>query len=129
MDNKDFLTEIELPNRKLTYYSLPKLSHDFSFDLESMPYSLRILLENLIRNFDNKIVDEDLIKKFISDKKEKFEIPFRPARVILQDFTGVPCIDGLAAMRDVVAQLGGDTNSINPNVPVDLVIDLSLIHI
>ena len=126
MDNKDFLTEIELPNRKLAYYSLPKLSHDFSFDLECMPYSLRILLENLIRNFDNKIVDEDLIKKFISDKKEKFEIPFRPARVILQDFTGVPCIADLAAMRDVVAQLGGDTNSINPNVPVDLVIDHSV---
>ena len=126
MDNKDFLTEIELPNRKLAYYSLPKLSHDFSFDLERMPYSLRILLENLIRNFDNKIVDEDLIKKFISDRKEKFEIPFRPARVILQDFTGVPCIADLAAMRDVVAQLGGDTSSINPNVPVDLVIDHSV---
>ena len=67
-----------------------------------------------------------MIKKFISDKKEKFEIPFRPARVILQDFTGVPCIADLAAMRDVVAQLGGDTNSINPNVPVDLVIDHSV---
>ncbi len=126
MDNKDFLTEIELPNRKLAYYSLPRLSDNLSFDLECMPYSLRILLENLIRNFDNKIVNEELIKKFIFNKTEKFEIPFRPSRVILQDFTGVPCVADLAAMRDIVSKLGGNTESINPLVPVDLVIDHSV---
>ena len=66
------------------------MSEKFSFDLDLMPYSLRILLENLVRNYDEKIVDESLIKKFIFNKKDKFEIPFRPSRVVLQDFTGVP---------------------------------------
>ena len=91
-----------------------------------MPYSLRVLLENLIRNFDNNTVDEDLIKKFIFNREKKFEIPFRPARVILQDFTGVPCVADLAAMRDLVNKMGGDISLINPNIPVDLIIDHSI---
>ena len=99
------------------------MSEKFSFDLDLMPYSLRILLENLVRNYDEKIVDESLIKKFIFNKKDKFEIPFRPSRVVLQDFTGVPCVADLAAMRDIINKLGKDTSSINPLVPVDLVID------
>jgi len=128
MNKNDYLitTNIVGQKKKFNYYSLPKLSEDLSFDLQSMPYSLRVLLENLIRNYDNKIIDEELIKKFIFNKTEKFEIPFSPSRVVLQDFTGVPCVADLAAMRDIVNKKGGDTDSINPLVPVDLVIDHSV---
>jgi len=126
MNNKDFLTTIKFSNKSMALYSLPKLAETLSFDLELMPYSLRVLLENLIRNFDNDTIDEDLIRKFIYDREKKFEIPFRPARVVLQDFTGVPCVVDLAAMRDLVNEMGGNTNSINPNIPVDLVIDHSI---
>src|SRR6056300_798347 len=126
MLNKDFLDKIQYSNKETSFYSLPKVAKKYDFDLDLMPYSLRILLENLVRNYDDRIVDEKLIKKFITNKDEKFEIPFRPARVVLQDFTGVPCVADLAAMRDVVNSLGEDTNSINPLVPVDLVIDHSV---
>ena len=126
MKNNIFLQEVKASNSEFKLYSLPKVAKEYGFDLESMPYSLRILLENLVRNYDERIVDDELIKKFIFNKKDKFEIPFRPARVVLQDFTGVPCVADLAAMRDVVNSLGGDTDTINPLVPVDLVIDHSV---
>tara|TARA_B100000029_G_scaffold516672_1_gene632527 strand:+ start:8062 stop:10725 length:2664 start_codon:yes stop_codon:yes gene_type:complete len=128
MNKSDYLVTKELSDdgKKFSFYSLPKLSEDLSFDLKLMPYSLRVLLENLIRNFDNKIVKEELIKKFIANNNEKFEIPFKPSRVVLQDFTGVPCVADLAAMRDIVNKLGGKTDSINPLVQVDLVIDHSV---
>ena len=126
MLNKDFLDKIQYSNKETNFYSLPKVASKYNFDLDLMPYSLRILLENLVRNYDDRIVDEKLIKKFITNKDDKFEIPFRPSRVVLQDFTGVPCVADLAAMRDVVNSLGEDTSSINPLVPVDLVIDHSV---
>ena len=126
MKNDIFLEEVKLSNTDFKLYSLPKVAEHYGFELERMPYSLRILLENLVRNYDERIVDEELIKKFIFNKDEKFEIPFRPARVVLQDFTGVPCVADLAAMRDIVSKLGGNTDSINPLVPVDLVIDHSV---
>ena len=126
MLNKDFLDKIKYSNKETNFYSLPKVASKYNFNLDLMPYSLRILLENLVRNYDDRIVDEKLIKKFITNKDDKFEIPFRPSRVVLQDFTGVPCVADLAAMRDVVNSLGEDTSSINPLVPVDLVIDHSV---
>jgi len=126
MKNNIFLEKFEIAKNEFNLYSLPKVAEEYGFDLQLMPYSLRILLENLVRNYDDRIVDEELIKKFIFNKEDKFEIPFRPARVVLQDFTGVPCVADLAAMRDVVNTLGGDTDTINPLVPVDLVIDHSV---
>ena len=105
MLNKDFLDKIQYSNKETNFYSLPKVASKYNFDLDLMPYSLRILLENLVRNYDDRIVDEKLIKKFITNKDDKFEIPFRPSRVVLQDFTGVPCVADLAAMRDVVNSL------------------------
>jgi len=126
MMNNNFLETARAANKEFNFYSLPKVADKFGFDLESMPYSLRILLENLIRNLDDRVVNEELINKFIFNKKDKFEIPFRPARVVLQDFTGVPCVADLAAMRDVVNSMGGNTDTINPLVPVDLVIDHSV---
>ena len=126
MSNNDFIESVKYSGGVSKFFSLKKVSQHFKFDLDLMPYSLRILLENLVRNLDNKIVDENLIKKFIFNKNEKFEIPFRPSRVVLQDFTGVPCVADLAAMRDVINKLGKNTDSINPLVPVDLVIDHSV---
>ena len=126
MSNNDFIESVKYSGGVSKFFSLKKVSQHFNFDLDLMPYSLRILLENLVRNLDNKIVDENLIKKFIFNKNEKFEIPFRPSRVVLQDFTGVPCVADLAAMRDVINKLGKNTDSINPLVPVDLVIDHSV---
>ena len=126
MSNNDFIESVKYSGGVSKFFSLKKVSQHFKFDLDLMPYSLRILLENLVRNLDNKTVDENLIKKFIFNKNEKFEIPFRPSRVVLQDFTGVPCVADLAAMRDVINKLGKNTDSINPLVPVDLVIDHSV---
>ena len=126
MTKNSFVESFKYSGGESKLYSLKKVSEEFDFDLELMPYSLRILLENLVRNYDQKIVDESLINKFIFNKKEKFEIPFRPSRVVLQDFTGVPCVADLAAMRDIISKLGQNTDSINPLVPVDLVIDHSV---
>jgi aconitate hydratase len=97
--------------------------------LEDMPYSVRVLLESLIRNCDGKRVREEdvlAVAKWRADSGQALEIPFLPARVLLQDFTGVPALVDLAAMRDAVAELGGDPARVNPLIPVDLVIDHSL---
>ncbi|GFH40857.1 aconitate hydratase AcnA [Pseudolactococcus insecticola] len=98
-------------------------------NIEKLPYALRILTEGILRNFDgSKFSSEHLSKLQVYDGKtlDKGEIPFKPSRVILQDFTGVPAVVDLAAMRDSVKTLGGNPRLINPEVPVDLVIDHSV---
>jgi aconitate hydratase len=98
------------------------------FDLKRIPYSIKILLENLLRFEDNGTVkksDIEYVAKW-DTKAEAQEINFRPARVVLQDFTGVPCVVDLAAMRDALAKMGVDPKKANPLVPVDLVIDHSV---
>jgi len=97
--------------------------------LERLPFSLKILLENLLRHEDDRTVRRDDIEALLGwDPKVEpdREIAFRPARVLLQDFTGVPCIVDLAAMRDAITRLGGDPDKINPLAPMDLVIDHSV---
>ncbi len=94
-----------------------------------MPFSIRILLEAVLRNCDDYEVTQADVKNLAAWKAEKpaeLEIPFKPARVVLQDFTGVPCVVDLAAMRGAMKRLGGDPKKINPLVPVDLVIDHSI---
>ncbi|XP_024370454.1 aconitate hydratase, cytoplasmic isoform X1 [Physcomitrium patens] len=116
----------ELAGSKSKYYSLVKLGDK---RLDTLPYSIRILLESAIRNCDNFHVMKADVEKIIDWEKtssKQVEIPFKPARVILQDFTGVPCVVDLAAMRDAIKRLGGDPSKINPLVPVDLVIDHSV---
>ncbi len=97
--------------------------------IDRLPFSIKVLLENALRNLDDFVVTQDHVR-LIANWKPKDpnppEIPFLPARVVLQDFTGVPCIVDLAAMRSAVAKLGGDPARINPLVPVDLVIDHSV---
>lgn len=103
---------------------------DQGFDgIDRLPFSMKVLLECALRNCDDFLVSKDDVKKLASyDPKnpEKVEIPFLPARVLLQDFTGVPAVVDLAAMRSAMARLGGDPDTINPRVPVDLVIDHSV---
>ncbi|HTJ80641.1 MAG TPA: aconitate hydratase AcnA, partial [Polyangiaceae bacterium] len=98
-------------------------------DIETLPYSIRVLLENLLRNEDGKNVDPSHITalaKYDPKKVGEQEIAFTPARVLLQDFTGVPCVVDLASMREGLAAIGGDPKKINPLQPVDLVIDHSV---
>ncbi|OIW11059.1 hypothetical protein TanjilG_22866 [Lupinus angustifolius] len=108
------------------YYSLPALNDP---RIDRLPYSIRILLESAIRNCDEFQVKSNDVEKIIdweNTSPKQVEIPFKPARVLLQDFTGVPAVVDLACMRDAMNKLGGDSNKINPLVPVDLVIDHSV---
>ncbi|CAN1161211.1 Aconitate hydratase, cytoplasmic [Linum perenne] len=108
------------------FYSLPALNDP---RIEKLPYSIRILLESAIRNCDNFQVTKDDVEKIAdweNSAPKQVEIPFKPARVLLQDFTGVPAVVDLASMRDAMGNLGGDPKKINPLVPVDLVIDHSV---
>ncbi|GLT39296.1 hypothetical protein SLA2020_134940 [Shorea laevis] len=108
------------------YYSLPALNDP---RIDRLPYSIRILLESAIRNCDEFQVKSKDVEKIIdweNTSPKQVEIPFKPARVLLQDFTGVPAVVDLACMRDAMNNLGADSNKINPLVPVDLVIDHSV---
>jgi aconitate hydratase len=114
--------------RDLTIYRLDALKEK-GYDVQRLPYSLRILLENLLRTEDNKSVfaeDIEALAGWDPKAEPSKEISFTPARVILQDFTGVPCVVDLAAMRDAMGNLGGDAKRINPLQPVELVIDHSV---
>jgi len=119
---------LKVGNKSYAYYSL-KAAEKTLGDLSRLPYSLKVLLENLLRYEDGRSVTVDDIKavgKWLKDRKSDREIAYRPARVLMQDFTGVPAVVDLAAMRDAMAKLGGDTRKINPLSPVDLVIDHSV---
>ncbi|PIA57873.1 hypothetical protein AQUCO_00500057v1 [Aquilegia coerulea] len=108
------------------YYSLTALNDP---RIDKLPYSIKILLESALRNCDNFQVTKDDVEKIIDWEKtspKQVEIPFKPARVLLQDFTGVPAVVDLACMRDAMNRLGSDSSKINPLVPVDLVIDHSV---
>jgi len=109
-------------------YSLYNIQKLQDKRIEKLPYSIRILLESAIRNCDNFQVHETDVESILNweSTAAKVEIPFKPARVLLQDFTGVPAVVDLAAMRDAMKRLGGDPSKINPLVPVDLVIDHSV---
>ncbi|CAN1723451.1 aconitate hydratase 1 [Hyphomicrobium sp. 1Nfss2.1] len=114
-----------------TYYSLPEAEKNGLEGISQLPYSMKVLLENLLRHEDGRTVtktDIEGVAAWLVDKgKAGREIGFRPARVLMQDFTGVPAVVDLAAMRDGMKALGGDPKKINPLVPVDLVIDHSVI--
>lgn len=111
------------------YYRINKLTEDGVADISRYPFSIKILLEALLRNVDGFFVsEEDVINlaKWNAAAPERQEVPFKPARVILQDFTGVPAVVDLAALRSAMQRMGGDPGLINPAVPVDLVIDHSV---
>jgi aconitate hydratase len=120
---------LQCGNRAYTFYSLKKLAQATDINLDRLPYSIRILLENALRKFDGVNVSESdvlALANWLPVDANRAAVPFHPGRVLMQDFTGVPVIVDLAAMRSAVARLGGDPSRINPVVPVDLVIDHSL---
>ena len=116
-------------NYDCAFYSLPTLSEACNVSIETLPVSIRILLESLLRNYDeHQITEQDIINlaNWNPENPKSAEIPFKPARVVAQDFTGVPLVVDIAAMRSAVDKLGGDPSMIEPLVPVDLVIDHSI---
>ena len=118
---------LDVNGRQYHYASLAKLGQ--RFDIKQLPFAMKILLENLLRNEDDMSVSAaeiEAVATWDASKEPDTEIAFMPARVILQDFTGVPCVVDLAAMRDAMVTLGGDPNKINPLAPVELVIDHSV---
>ncbi|MDO5610492.1 MAG: aconitase family protein, partial [Pseudomonadota bacterium] len=121
-------SQLEIGGKTVHYFSLPKLGE--RFDIARLPYSMKILLENLLRHEDGgQTVGPEHIEavaKWGAKKEPDTEIAFMPARVVLQDFTGVPCVVDLAAMRDAVVALGGRPEQINPLIPSELVIDHSV---
>ncbi|ATZ74110.1 aconitate hydratase AcnA [Idiomarina sp. X4] len=127
-DSLKTLSTLEVNGKTFHYYSLPKAAEALG-DISKLPASMKVLLENLLRNEDGSTVNEDDLKAMVDWQKEKKidrEIQYRPARVLMQDFTGVPGIVDLAAMRDAVDKAGHDPETINPLSPVDLVIDHSV---
>jgi aconitate hydratase len=125
----DTRTRLSAAGRPFDFFSLPALEKAGFPGIARLPYSLKILLENLLRREDRRFVDDADIRALagwdVTSKAVK-EIAFTPARVLLQDFTGVPAVVDLAAMRDGIARLGGDPRKVNPLQPVELVIDHSV---
>lgn len=127
-DSLNTLTSLNAGGKTFHYYSLPKAAETLG-DLNRLPFSLKVLLENLLRNEDGVTVDQNHINamvQWLKDRRSDTEIQFRPARVLMQDFTGVPGVVDLAAMREAVKAAGKDPALINPLSPVDLVIDHSV---
>ena len=122
---------LNVGSKSYVYYSLPEAEKNGLPGISKLPFSMKVLLENLLRHEDGRTVtktDIQAMVEWLTDKgKAGAEIGFRPARVLMQDFTGVPAVVDLAAMRDGMNKLGGNPNKINPLVPVDLVIDHSVI--
>jgi len=120
------LKELKVGSHNYKFYSIRDLNDK---RLDRLPYSIRILLENALRSCDNvKVPEKDVetILDWEKTSKQDVEVRFKPSRVLLQDFTGVPCVVDLASMRDATKKLGGDPSKINPYVPVDLVVDHSV---
>ena len=120
---------LNVGEKEYDYFSIAELSKSGLADFSILPFSLKVLLENLLRYEDGKTVtveDIEALGKWIEDKSSDREIAYRPARVLMQDFTGVPAVVDLAAMREAMVELGGDAQKINPLSPVDLVIDHSV---
>jgi aconitate hydratase len=122
-------TQVSSSSESLELYSLQKLADATGKSVTRLPYSIRILLENMLRNVDGhkvKDLDVDSVLAWDANAKLRPEIPFMPGRVVMQDFTGVPAVVDLASMRDAFADAGGDPNKINPLVETALVIDHSV---
>jgi len=124
MSERSVASNLTVGNKNYQYFSMAGL------EVQKLPYSLKVLLENMIRTKDGVNVTQDHIDALVAwdpSKEPDTEIQFSPARVIMQDFTGVPCIVDLATMREAVQELGGDPQSINPLTPAEMVIDHSVV--
>jgi aconitate hydratase len=129
LDSFKCLRPLKVGSKTYAYFSLPAAEKNGLKGISRLPFSLKVLLENLLRGDDGRTVtkqDIQAVAQWLKTKTSEREIAFRPARVLMQDFTGVPAVVDLAAMRDAMEHLGGDPKKINPLVPVDLVIDHSV---
>jgi len=128
-DSLNVRRPLEVGGQRYETFSLAAAARAGLAGIERLPVSLKVLLENLLRHEDGRSVQQDDLRAFpawLERRRSEREIAFRPARVLMQDFTGVPAVVDLAAMRDAMVALGGDPKRINPLVPVDLVIDHSV---
>src|SRR6266571_7186223 len=129
VDSFKCLRPLKVGSKTYAYFSLPAAEKNGLKGISRLPFSLKVLLENLLRNEDGRTVikqDIQAVAQWLKNRTSDREIAFRPARVLMQDFTGVPAVVDLAAMRDALQALGGDPQKINPLVPVNLVIDHSV---
>ncbi|NGP44034.1 aconitate hydratase AcnA [Bacillaceae bacterium SIJ1] len=119
----------EVNGKTFTYYDLHTLEKQGLGKVENLPFSIRVLLESVLRQEDGRVISKEHVENLAhwgSDKVQAIDVPFKPSRVILQDFTGVPAVVDLASLRKAMADFDGDPNQINPDIPVDLVIDHSV---
>ena len=129
---KDFYNarqSFELDGKRYHYYQLAALENAGIGKVSKLPYSIKVLLESVLRQMDDFVIKQEHVEnlaKWGTDEVKEVDVPFKPSRVILQDFTGVPAVVDLASLRKAMADLGGDPNKINPEKPVDLVIDHSV---
>jgi aconitate hydratase len=129
MKRETYLREFQAGGRTYAMYAIQRLQAEGIAVIDRLPFSIRVLVENLLRKLDGEVVKETDLRKVANWQKtypEPVEIPYHPARVLMQDFTGVPAVVDLAAMRDAVRTLGGDPAKVNPLVPVDLIVDHSV---
>ncbi len=129
MKSAAYKKTMRVNGQDITYFDIQKLAQEGIAEIARLPYSIRILVENLLRKLDGQVVKEDDLRNIAQWQQqydEPIEIPYHPARVLMQDFTGVPAVVDLAAMRDAVKDLDGDPKVINPLVPVDLIVDHSI---
>ncbi|RNF41125.1 aconitate hydratase AcnA [Planococcus salinus] len=122
-------TSFELNGKTYNYYRLAALEEAGIAKVTRLPYSIKVLLESVLRQHDGYVIKDEHVEelaKWGKNANKEAEVPFKPSRVILQDFTGVPVVVDLAALRSAMAEMGGDPNKINPDVPVDLVVDHSV---
>ncbi|KRW92607.1 aconitate hydratase [Alicyclobacillus tengchongensis] len=120
---------LQVGGKSYTYYRLGALADHGVADISRLPISIKILLEAVLRQYDGRVITEDHVRQLANwnaQNPEKTDVPFKPARILLQDFTGVPVVVDLAALRSAMHRLGGNPDRINPLIPVDLVIDHSV---
>ncbi len=129
MDKSEFIRRINVSDKEYSIFDINMLEEKGLAEIKALPFSIKILVENLLRKLDGRIVQESDVLNIARWQKTydvPVEIPYHPARVLMQDFTGVPAVVVLAAMRDAVKDLGGDPNKINPHIPVELIVDHSI---
>jgi aconitate hydratase len=122
-------SSFEVNGKRYHYYRLAALEEAGVAKLSRLPYSVKVLLESVLRQLDGRVITKEHVEnlaKFGSEEVKDAEVPFKPSRVILQDFTGVPAVVDLASLRKAMADIGGNPDKINPEIPVDLVIDHSV---
>jgi aconitate hydratase len=132
MANQDIFqarSSFEANGKKYNFYKLQALEEAGIGNVSKLPYSIKVLLESVLRQYDGRVITKEHIEnltKWGTSEQKEIDVPFKPSRVILQDFTGVPAVVDLASLRKAMADMGGDPDKINPEIPVDLVIDHSV---